>query len=267
MLDLQVIRNYVLANCPLLERNLWLYMMEERSQTAALRALLAFQNPDGGFGNGIEPDLLLPHSTAIGAETALYYLDLLSCQEESVLMPLAEWAYRNLNPEGYITHPPAELFNYPHQPWWENPDDRRILSVVGMLKKLGCCPKKLADRAGAFAIICTVPDRMAFYDYPLFLYSLYSPDYVAREIVLKDVLAQMPEFLAENQGHFPLFSRYWREAIPLLPEELVYQQLQIVKDAFAKDGGLPNPYPQLPWWRGAFTLDAVLVLKKHGWLQ
>ena len=52
----QAIQQYVYRNGRLLERQLFECFFGKGSSEACLRALHAYQNPDGGFGNGIEPD-------------------------------------------------------------------------------------------------------------------------------------------------------------------------------------------------------------------
>ncbi|MCJ7432535.1 MAG: hypothetical protein MUO77_03515, partial [Anaerolineales bacterium] len=77
--QIQKAKTFIFKNGRLLERKLCEYFFENGSKQACIKALLAFQNTDGGYGNGIEPDLLCPDSTAIGAEFALHVLELLEC--------------------------------------------------------------------------------------------------------------------------------------------------------------------------------------------
>ncbi|MFW9785857.1 MAG: hypothetical protein ACFFFB_26470, partial [Candidatus Heimdallarchaeota archaeon] len=74
--QLKKIKNFVFIKGRLIERKLYSFFFENGEKEDVLKSLIAYQNSDGGFGNGIEPDLLCPDSTAIGAETALYLLDL-----------------------------------------------------------------------------------------------------------------------------------------------------------------------------------------------
>jgi hypothetical protein len=70
--QIQSAKRFIFQNGRLLERQLFEYFFGEGTKQACVRALVAYQNADGGFGNGIEPDLLCPDSTAIGAETGMY---------------------------------------------------------------------------------------------------------------------------------------------------------------------------------------------------
>ena len=131
------VKTFIFKNGRLLERKLFEYFFENGSKLACLKALLAYQNPDGGFGNGIEPDLLCPDSTAIGAEFSLHVLELLGCYDAECVTSLVNWIVTRQNEAGIIVHPPRNISNYPHQPWWENPDPERILMLAGILKRWG----------------------------------------------------------------------------------------------------------------------------------
>ena len=131
------IKEFIFRNGRLLERKLFTFFFENGNKDDVIKALLAYQNLDGGFGNGIEPDLLCPESTAIGAETAMYILDLLEYVDNEITDHLVNWIIEVQNEEGYINHPPKNMYNYPFQDWWDGPDDLRILAISGFLKKWG----------------------------------------------------------------------------------------------------------------------------------
>ncbi|MGB3517561.1 MAG: hypothetical protein WBA43_13985 [Elainellaceae cyanobacterium] len=79
----------------LLERQRYRYFFEDGSRESCLKALFAYQNADGGFGNSIEPDLLCSSSSAIGAETALFVLDMLNYHEPDIILPILDWLEAN----------------------------------------------------------------------------------------------------------------------------------------------------------------------------
>jgi hypothetical protein len=74
--QLEKTREFIFRHGRLIERQLYEYFFRSGTVGACMAALRAYQNADGGFGNGIEPDLLCPGSSAIGAETAMGVLDL-----------------------------------------------------------------------------------------------------------------------------------------------------------------------------------------------
>ena len=54
---------WIKRNARPLETARWEYIFEGASSDRVMKYLSAFQNEDGGFGHGIEPDFWLPHSS------------------------------------------------------------------------------------------------------------------------------------------------------------------------------------------------------------
>jgi hypothetical protein len=260
------IKDYIYTQGRLLERQLYRYFFEQGSQAACLRALLAYQNDDGGFGNGIEPDLLCPHSTAVGAETAMFVLEMLDCHPPQVVEPLAHWVFANQNHLGVIPHPPAGLTDYPHQPWWENGDDNRVLQLAGILAQWGFHNPVFFDRVRAYHAKSALPEGDNFYGYPHLTYLQHCGEDDDDQAALRRMVAALPTLLKQHADHFPLFGRYWHGAAEYVDQQTLDQQASLVVKAIQEDGGLDAPYPELPWWRPIFTLDALILLKKRGML-
>ena len=87
--QIKKVRNFIFRNGRLIERKLFSFFFESGNKDDVVKALIGYQNIDGGFGNGIEPDLLCPDSTAIGAETALYILDILEISNSDIVTNIA----------------------------------------------------------------------------------------------------------------------------------------------------------------------------------
>ncbi|HEX8958650.1 MAG TPA: hypothetical protein VF770_02390 [Solirubrobacterales bacterium] len=92
----------------------------EAAPEAALVALSAFQNADGGFGNGLEPDTTSPASTAIATSVALRLLARLRARDgRPMVMAALGWLDGAIDRERGvwpIVGPDVELA--PHAPWW-----------------------------------------------------------------------------------------------------------------------------------------------------
>lgn len=86
----------------------------------AFAALKAFQNPDGGFGHGLECDTQAPASTAIATSVALRLLFGLGAGAEPPMVAAAlGWLERSLDRDlgvWWIVGP--EVNDAPHAPWW-----------------------------------------------------------------------------------------------------------------------------------------------------
>ena len=257
---------FIFQHGRLLERQLYATFFQGGPKEACIKALLAYQNEDGGFGNGIEPDLLCPDSTAIGAETAMGILDLLDAgaggPEGEIVTHLVSWIVANQDDRGVIPHPPARLLDYPHQPWWENSDDLRILTLAGLLRKWGVSAPTLFAKARSYYLTCEFPDKWQVYNYPFYVYLKYCGEGSEDEKRMSDGIAKLPAFLQEGADHYPLFGRYWYHAADAFPEEVLRREAQRFVDGLQDDGALVTPYPDLPWWRPIFTLDGLMVMKR-----
>ena len=257
-MNLEKSKDFIFRNGRLLERQLFRYFFEDGGVSDCLDALRVYQNKDGGFGNGLEPDLLCPDSSAIGAESALFILELLDESPPYIIEPLVNWLEAEQLPNGVIPHPPEGMHNYPHQPWWENSDDNRILSIAALLKRQGVKAPTFYERTQKF--YQSLPDKKldSFYSYPLFAYATAfgTEDNQA-------LIDQMPAVLDEHAGHFPLFSRYWFYALEHCSDDVIEQEVKRFDDSFQEDGGLKDMYPELPWWRPIFTLDGLILIKRY----
>ena len=67
-------RTFVMEQGRELERRLLSYYFDDGTPAAVLDELANYQNQDGGFGNGLEPDIQLPDSSIITTTIALRIL-------------------------------------------------------------------------------------------------------------------------------------------------------------------------------------------------
>jgi len=124
----EIVEGWVKRNARPLEVAKWDFIFGNGSKEAILSELLKFQNADGGFGNGLEPDLILPHSNSITSAEAIftaskYGLDctgdwfarLLDCFENSVQ-----------NIPRFWEAVPKEVEDYPRPPWWNYGSDDKF---------------------------------------------------------------------------------------------------------------------------------------------
>jgi len=72
---------FIFRHGRLLDRKYFLFHFEHGSREAVLRVLACYQNDDGGFGHGLDPDIMCPSSTAVCTEIAIAYLDGLGMTE------------------------------------------------------------------------------------------------------------------------------------------------------------------------------------------
>ena len=258
------IKQFIFQHGRLIERKYYQYFFEKGTKEECLAVLRAYQNPDGGFGNGIEPDILCPDSSGIGMETAFYYLDMLDLPEENIIDGAINWLLSTLNTDGTLPHPPANMAAYPYQPWWSNPDNIRILSILSYLQKWGVACDELNQKVKPYSDVCSLPHPLTFYDYPIYLYLKYFPRSEVHEIQWKQANVVLPELLEQEPLHYPLIGRHWYMALDNFSNGEINLQIQHWLDGLQADGGLKILYKDLPWWRPIWTLDGLMIMKKFG---
>ena len=264
---LKKMKNFIFNNGRLLERKLFSYFFEEGRKEDVVKSLLAYQNVDGGFGNGIEPDLLCPDSSAIGAETAMYTLDILEHVDNKITEQLFQWIIKEQNEEGYIPHPPKNMVNYPFQEWWSGPDNLRIFALSGFLKKWGLKDATFFKKVRNFYSDSSLPEEFALYEYPYFVYLKYLGESKEEKMALQQIINQLPSIFEKNKEHYLLFGRHWYHSLDHVDKNKIDREASNFFNGLKDDGGLKIVYENLPWWRPIWTLDALILLKKTGMVE
>ena len=89
-------------------------------------SLKEFQNSDGGFGRGIEPDFKLIQSSPMATSIGLRYLSILDKSDRARNMIVRAVEYLETafdsNRNGWYSVP-SNINEYPHAPWWEFRND------------------------------------------------------------------------------------------------------------------------------------------------
>ena len=104
-----------------LERSIFNYYFNDSSCEDILDSLEAFQNSDGGFGRGIEPDFKLIQSSPMATSIGLRYLSKLESSErvQNIIAKAVEYLETTFdnNRNGWYSVP-SNVNDYPHAPWW-----------------------------------------------------------------------------------------------------------------------------------------------------
>ena len=103
-------RDFIHTHARPLERSLFAHEFEAGARAAVLDALGAYQNPDGGFGRALEPDLRLPDSSGIATLTGLDVLrDVAADADEPAVRRALEWVVAAYDPTlpGWACVPPS----------------------------------------------------------------------------------------------------------------------------------------------------------------
>ena len=129
-------RHFIYRHGDLLTRKRFAYHFEHGSKQAFLDVLACYQNDDGGFGNGLELDVMCSPSSGICTEVAFAYLLEFGINDGPVLECAIEWVLSNREENGDLPHPIEAVKAYPHGNWWKD-DSGRIISIAGLLGEMG----------------------------------------------------------------------------------------------------------------------------------
>jgi len=113
-------RDYLHTQARPLDRALFAYEFEAGPRGAVLDALAGYENPDGGFGNAIEPDVRLPESSGIGTLTGLDVLrDVAAGADAPEVRRALAWVVSRYDPvlPGWRCVPPS-VDDFAHAGHW-----------------------------------------------------------------------------------------------------------------------------------------------------
>ena len=115
---------------------------EEENDDAIIEALKAYQNDDGGFGHGLEPDVQLPDSNVVATDVAVsILLNLEPSDKRNNMLKGCVGFYESVYDEAKGEFPflPKSVDEYPHAVWWnydsldDFPFGNPNLEIIGFL--------------------------------------------------------------------------------------------------------------------------------------
>jgi hypothetical protein len=109
---------FIWHNARLLDRTLFAFHFQDGPRDAVITALQPYQNADGGFGNGLEPDIRCPNSQTVPIQHGFEYLDAVGADADMVLRA-CDFLQTVTTDEGGVPFVLPTVNAYPHAPWWE----------------------------------------------------------------------------------------------------------------------------------------------------
>ncbi|QBI20023.1 hypothetical protein ER308_10935 [Egibacter rhizosphaerae] len=276
-------RTFLYRNGRVLERRLFAALFEGADPAGVVEALRGYQNPDGGFGHGLEPDKRCPHSIPADVEVALGTLAAAGTVDEPMVSRACDWLVSIADPSGAVPLGFPVIEGYPRADHWAEWTYELSLfptaGLVGLLHRLGVV-HPWRDRAEAWCwttMEAEIPrEAHAIADCLCFLEHV--PDRPRAEKVaagVADALAEASFYRgdpdSEEYGVTPLYlaptaASPWRE---LFSDELIAAHLDRLEADQQDDGGWPIQWDppseaSILEWRGIETLRARRVLDAYG---
>jgi hypothetical protein len=129
---------FIWSNARLLERTMFAREFLGGPPIAVINALMAYRNPDGGFGNALEPDVRAPASMPLHCEQALWVLREADIRDHQVAMGVCDYLSSVAEPSARVEIVSGELSRYPRAAHWTGSFDSQspnpTAGLVGLLR-------------------------------------------------------------------------------------------------------------------------------------
>jgi hypothetical protein len=120
--DLSAARDFMAAHARLLDRRRFELLTERTDPSAALAALDAYRNADGGYGWGLEPDLRSPESQPAAANHAFEVFEEIAPATAPQAKELCEWLASVTLPDGGLPFALPVRVSAGSAPFWTAAD-------------------------------------------------------------------------------------------------------------------------------------------------
>ncbi|TCO41639.1 hypothetical protein EV646_115180 [Kribbella antiqua] len=134
-------RDFVRRDARLLEGRLFATVFEGADPQGVVDALRGYQNPDGGFGHGLEPDKRCPASLPLDVEVAFDTLLAAGTRDDEMIRRAVDWLQSVATSDGAVSLCAPIVEDYPRaehiSEWTYQPDLNPTAGLVGRLHKLG----------------------------------------------------------------------------------------------------------------------------------
>jgi hypothetical protein len=118
-MNLERAHEFLWTHARLLERRIFEQRFAGGSGEAVERALVAYRNADGGFGQALEPDCRTPHSQPEAMRWALAVLAAAGRLSADGAERSAAWLASVTTPDGGVPFCLPSVDGYPKAPWWK----------------------------------------------------------------------------------------------------------------------------------------------------
>jgi hypothetical protein len=284
-IDPDAARTFIHTHGRLLDRHVFTAAFDDGDPAAVIRALAAYQNPDGGFGHGLEPDKRCPSSQPLDVEVAFEYLVTIGATPPAEFLRAFDFLAGIADERGWVPVLLPTIAGYPRAAHWAAsdeypPDVNPTAAIVGHAHALGVCHPwvDLATEstftelergtlpADAHSLLCIT--RLLE----------HAPDPERAAPIAERVAAAVPQsdfFRAQaaagGYGLDPLdfaprptsMASAWFDAASIQEHLDALERRQLTDGGWPIEWEPPGPASTCEW-RAMRTLDALRTLRAHG---
>ncbi|OJV64634.1 MAG: hypothetical protein BGO41_13600 [Clostridiales bacterium 38-18] len=286
--------SYIMNNGRYLEKVLFGHYFIQPCSSKIVKALKMYQNKDGGYGNGIEPDFRMSYSSPMATSVALGMLapfdnDPYAINQIKLAVRYLEDTFLDAIGGWEGTSKMVNLF--PHAPWWHYKElDSRLqinptVELVGYLIKYNEYVEKLNVQQLKDKYIDYIVENGIEEEHSLFCYiKFYNTLSDIEQDMIRPNLVHSYQLLVSTDPEewhlykpFPLkFIGLTEDSIFEVSDELLRANLNFLRDKISFVGHVS---PTWTWgqyneewetakreWSGILTLDALRLLKRFNYL-
>lgn len=301
--QLRQIENWLYANARSIEIAKWNLIFNKGTSENLVAEMLKYQNPDGGFGNGLESDILTPESSAICSAEAIFMskdfvLDL-SMDWTKKLLAWIENTVLDIPP--FWEAVPKSVEDYPHAPWYgyspkteltpepeftPNPCATIASALIYGTDSQRALGEKITGRCVDYLLQDEAYDWMhnTYCLQPLFLglLDINSP-FITSEVIAainRRVLSgtcvdqsKWTEYMAQPLDFVNSPNSYWHDLLAKeIPSNLDYWENTLTSDGYWPQNwnyGIDTEFSRTATknWIGYFAVKRVKILKAFGRIE
>ena len=280
---------YIQDNARYLEKLLHHHYFESPCGDKVIKALGLYQNKDGGYGNGLEPDFRLSNSSPMASSVALKLLS------EFKQEPLAEEQIRNVMSYLEHTYKPeiegwesvGKMVNlFPHAPWWHYYDSPAKYNINPSAEILGYLIefRNHVTTLDVDQLLKRYTEHYLSVE-DIEVHEFYSVLRLAERMSDIEHAMILPKLKRDYQRLVNLNRDEWRDYVPTplkfamldhqnrleIPEEALQDNLEYLKESLNTSGVISPPWKwnkyEAEWevakreWTGILTLEALLTIR------
>jgi len=275
----------------------WNYHFEGKDKGSVLSCLEQFQNEDGGFGHGLEPDCWNPMSSPIQTWTALGILDEIDVAVHPMIERIKKYLMsgKDFRDGRWMAIIPSNN-NHPRAPWWSFSEEslnqwgyNPTASIAGYLIKHSDASSN--EQRFGIKIASEAIDSFMHLEGPFDMHLLRCHSELAKNLFEKNIKDISMKTYVEKLIHSMVESieqdeSLWKTTYCAKPSQyitskesigykemhhLVTKEVEFIKNARCDDGVWDIPWRwgmfdvefeiAKTWWKGSLAISNMLFLK------
>jgi len=292
---------FIRGNGRKLEKSLFDFYFSGGNKAGVIQALKSFQNEDGGFGRGLEPDFRMPFSSPMATSIGLRIIAGVNADREAEeeIKRAVQYLENSYSPNrnGWFAVNPA-VNDFPHTPWWHFVEGEKMTVIdhfwgnpsaelAGYLFRY----REFVQSLDVQGLIAKAVDNLKAREKFESEHELYCYVRFYRELtpeVREDIRERLAEGIARLVEYRP---EKWREYTPMpldfvpspahgrfgLEKARIDENLDFLVDLLEEGGYISPPWGDsfyagefraaVPEWEGVLTLEALKKLKDYNRLE